>query len=581
MIDFISLLIEFQNLQMIKSNYLNQLFLFILFGLLTIISCNKDEPEPTPIPNIVAVKVNLQTYEFTSIIVNVTFQNEYAATFGGETVELVKTSDSTLSFLVPNVGTGNHILEFELGKLEYSITKTEIANAQQVIPSVFTTFDNDMNSLSNDTLVNQQDVTDANTFKSEVAQLYNNLTDIQKQEAALIYEANKELFAVFKADIATVYDAPTFLKNLQSDCPTSSPRDFYDCTADNLGNSTKELIKRSKEFAKWIALAAIVGEVGGSLWYTGPVAAGLTATGLTLSAFAAYYTFTVEVRPAFIKFKANIIPFLNASWILVKEDLFTNVQTEFHSFTEKDLGINAKLRNLEISDIGISNGTDFFISTYGSLKTAWNDFKSIFGELPDYSNHEENTELDNNDVTVSNISNPNVELINQNGKNVTFKSLSPNDENFTFDITVNKNGFTESHQVSAVVKAGCGVPPTISFIKTECINNAFFVEFSYDDIDGPGILLAGNPNIGAVMPVFQYVINPPLPNYWAQTGNAHWLSSHDPVTKTVRIELYMGGASCTQTSTSTNFNSYPHKLYATDICGNMTNEIFFNFDFWD
>lgn len=179
-----------------KINYLKKLFLFALLVLIAFTNCNKDEPEPTPpISDIAAVKSNLQTYEFTSIIVNVTFQDEYTVSFGGQTVDLIKTSDSTLSFLVPDVSTGKHLLEFELGQLEYNITKTEIANPQQILPSVFTTFDNDMNNLANDTLVSQQDITDANTFKSEVAQLYDNLTDIQKQEAALIYEANKELFA--------------------------------------------------------------------------------------------------------------------------------------------------------------------------------------------------------------------------------------------------------------------------------------------------------------------------------------------------------------------------------------------------
>ena len=164
------------------------------------------------------------------------------------------------------------------------------------------------------------------------------------------------------------------------------------------------------------------------------------------------YILITEVRPAWIDFKSNLTPFLQANWILTKAT-FDVVTDEFNSDTETDLNLDAKFRTIEETDGDVSTETNFFISAYGRLNSVWNDFSKVLGKIPSFTSSEESVTLETNDITISNISNSNVELASQNGVKAKFKSLSGKEENFSFDITVNKEGFTRNKLINAKVLA--------------------------------------------------------------------------------------------------------------------------------
>jgi hypothetical protein len=62
--------------------------------------------------------------------------------------------------------------------------------------------------------------------------------------------------------------------------------------------------------------------------------------------------------------------------------------------------------------------------------------------------------LATSDISISNISNPNVQLVSRSNQSVQFKTTSGKEESFTYTIQVNKQGFTETSTVSGKVLPG-------------------------------------------------------------------------------------------------------------------------------
>ncbi|KAB1067417.1 hypothetical protein F6U93_10235 [Tamlana haliotis] len=436
-----------------------KLLLFTILSLIFILGCDKGDEELTTNEepqielNIAVENTDVKPFEIINVKSTISnLQNTYNGTFGNTELELVKVNDSILVFVVPDIETGTYELKTELGNIEFSVSKTMISNSEETITNVFTAFDNEVNSMDN-----SPELDETKTFKNEVTELYNSLSTEQKREVAMFYEANKEIFQAFRNDLSTTYDATTtFAKSTkQSNCPKTDFKSFYSCTGDNLGSSINELGVSLKNIAEPIAYAAAIGKLAAATWYLGPAVWGTTAVGASLSIGTAMYILITEVRPAWINFKSNLTPFLEANWILV-EATFDVVTDEFNSETETNLNIDAKFRTIEETDNDISSETSFFISAYSKLSSSWNNFSKLLGEIPSFALSEESVAIGTNDIIISNISNSNVELVSQNGTSAKFKSLSGNEENFSFDITLNKEGFTETKTINATVSANKG-----------------------------------------------------------------------------------------------------------------------------
>ena len=220
------------------------LTLLAILSLIFILGCKKDAEELTPNKepqtelNISVENTDVKTFEIINVKSSVSNLLEtYNGTFGNTELQLAKVNDSTLVFVVPNVELGSYELKTQLGNIEFNVSKTIVTDSEETITNVFTTFDNEVNSMEN-----SSDLDGAKTFKNEVTELYNSLSTEQKKEVAMFYEANKEILQAFKQDLSTTYDASTTLKgSVQSDCPKTDFKSFYSCTGDNLGNSINEL----------------------------------------------------------------------------------------------------------------------------------------------------------------------------------------------------------------------------------------------------------------------------------------------------------------------------------------------------
>lgn len=426
----------------------------LLLVLFTNPSCKKSDNEETVVPinkEVVAEKINVKTYEMIDLITKQTLSEKYLGTFGSIPVELKKTSDTTLSFYVPDIAEGAATLKFNLAKIDFNVSKTEALDAIKLINDINKKFDERILALPSSTPEEIADIEGAKKFRQEALDLFNSLTPDQKTQALLTYEANKAEFQAFVNNTFTNLDTTTNMR-LQSECARTNFREFYDCTGENLGNVAIGLKRSSREFLQMLTMAGLSA-------YLAPASFGLSATGTVLGGGAAAYLLFAEVLPAAAKFKNSLFPYLEARWIFSKA-LFDMVVTDFKSQVSTGLNLTPKFHSLTSDDGAIGSGISFFISTMDNLKSYWDKLTAVFGKYPNYNNTETPANLITEDIMISNISNANVQYIGQTNQSITFKSLSGKDEVFTCKIKVSKEGFVEEKTLSAKVKVNC---PTITF----------------------------------------------------------------------------------------------------------------------
>lgn len=200
--------------------------------LLTIISfgCSKDYNTVT--------NPQTETFELTTesnsvmpqgfVIVNTNItleQSNYTGTFGGQNIELYKSSDNELIFTVPEINSGNQTLELEIddkiGSLNFQVSENNVQNPDNIIT---TELINPINSMSQDIsnyLTNNsfsQEVTNslhsADQMLNDFLTKFNTLSDDEKMEVAKFYNANP----LFTTDFFYPASRSTMTGNSDYDC---------------------------------------------------------------------------------------------------------------------------------------------------------------------------------------------------------------------------------------------------------------------------------------------------------------------------------------------------------------------------
>src|SRR5690606_24735466 len=106
----------------------------IAVTLVTIVSCKKDSgPQQQPRTDITAEKLAVKTYEIITLTSHDGLAKKYTGTYGSIPVELLKTSDTTLAFYVPEVATGEAMLKFDLAHNNFRVTRTTVTNPDKFI----------------------------------------------------------------------------------------------------------------------------------------------------------------------------------------------------------------------------------------------------------------------------------------------------------------------------------------------------------------------------------------------------------------------------------------------------------------
>ncbi|GEO04262.1 hypothetical protein AAE02nite_19260 [Adhaeribacter aerolatus] len=424
--------------------------------------CSETEKNPVkPEDSTFAVEsTHVKTYELVTLNTQKTVDSSTKGTFGQVPVDLIKTSDSTLTFIVPDVAAGGQALKFASTTIDFTVAKTIEVSSEQLFTTVFGNFDTRLAALNPATDAEKEEVQQLNLFKNNFTQALNALPAEQKRQTVLFYEANKAAFTAFTNQVTTNLDAATTLRlakvNRQSDCPETDYRSFYDCTSANMANSYAAFNVSAKKMLEMVAMASVMGGVALKLSALGPVALGITAVGMALPVTMALYLGVTEVWPAWLKLRYDTKLFLKAPWIF-RQELFEKMNISFQTDKDEDLNLDAGFRTLSAADNQntetnyIPRSSISFLNIFARVNTYWNKLTVLFGELPTFQPGERLISLATENIQITAISNSQVQLISKAGESARFKSLSGKDESFDFKIKVTKEGFTQEKVVSAQV----------------------------------------------------------------------------------------------------------------------------------
>ena len=461
----------------------------ITLAMIMAISCKKNNgPQQRPRTDVTAEKLQVKTYEIISLISHQQLEERYNGTFGSMPVELLKTSDTTLAFFVPEVAPGEAKLKFELADINFRVAQTTVANADKFIADLTADFEAQVDLLNPVTPEEVAEINRLKAYRKEVVDLFNSLDAEEKRMTMHFYEANKEAISLLSNGTAMVPYRPmnspvktaqingSNLANsgivsaapmVDDECPRTDFQSYYGCLASRLGREATQIVWGSAKVLTMLGLA----QVSASL---APATFGISAVGTTLAAGAAGYLLATQVLPAITRFKQFVGPFLNANWIFTKA-LFETVAEEFASGINVHLNLKPAFRSITADDQDINAGASVFIAAMASLKSYWDKLAPIFGSFPAYQNSEKPTTLETNEVFISGVSNPNVQYGGNQGQSVTFTSLSGEEEDFSYDITVVKEGFLEKATLEGKVVP---LQDSIEIYKAACMGTWTVKEYT-------------------------------------------------------------------------------------------------------
>lgn len=171
---------------------LKHVFFFIAASAAIIVSCSKDD-EPKETINETGGEVfrsQVVTIDAGNSILDA---NEYDATFNGQTIKLLKTDESKLSFMVPyTTPLGNHdlIITSLNSTIHYNVNDVVLPGSpEETIQPLLS----GMNAFKL-TLDETQESADVKSTLSSFNEYYENATDEEKKQMAVLYTSNKILF---------------------------------------------------------------------------------------------------------------------------------------------------------------------------------------------------------------------------------------------------------------------------------------------------------------------------------------------------------------------------------------------------
>ncbi|KAA5546428.1 lipocalin-like domain-containing protein [Adhaeribacter rhizoryzae] len=445
----------------LRRNYSSLLTLLLLVVAL-FNGCSEIENKPStpPDPNFTAESTHIQTFEVVTLKAKKPVGTHTKGTLGNISVDLIKTSDSTLTFIVPDIANGEHLLKFDAAALNFTVTQTLPVDADKLFNNLFGNFNSRVAALTTTSEAQQEEVKQMNQFRENLAKGLNALSAEQKQQTMLFFEANKEAFNSFSTYVTINLNAATTLRlmnvNKQTDCPQTDYKSFYECTSANLANSYAQFKGSTKKMLEMLSMASVMGGVALKLSALGPVALGITAVGMSLPLTMALYLGVTEVWPAWLKLRDDTKAFLKAPWIF-RQELFEKMNISFQTDKDEDLNLDAGFRTLSAADNQntetnyIPRSSISFLNIFARVNTYWDKLNALFGELPTFQPGERLISLATENIQITAISNSQVQLVSKAGESARFKSLSGKDESFDFKIKVTKEGFTQEKVVNAQV----------------------------------------------------------------------------------------------------------------------------------
>ena len=405
--------------------------MFLFCMLLMFFSCKKkiDKEEALNNSKFFVEKTTVKTLEVIKLKSKAALQERYNASFGSVSIQVLKLTDSTVAFIVPEVVSGEYTLRFDSAAIKFNVIKATGMNPDQLVTAAFKNFDTYISTIKLTSAKDTAYVESIKQNREKIINMFNSLTAEQKRLTAIFYEANEDLLKEFNEKTPAVLNGNIGLRPINVlECAnaTNNYKAYGICIADVL-NPLLYVLNEGLD-------AALI-----TIKHRG------VATDYELPFLSALYLRIFE-KQRILFFQYQVQNYLYMNWIF-DDRLFDNIITVYPDEEFIDLNINAGFRPLNPNkDEGIDPEVRLFIERMNDLRSKWN-LLPFLGYFPDYQYSFESLELNTSDITITQISNSKVIIGDRSGERIKFNTTSDQSESFSYEIKAQKQGFFSSTTV--------------------------------------------------------------------------------------------------------------------------------------
>lgn len=378
---------------------------------------------------------------------NIPFEENEIA-IGSDTYYLYKTSDSTLSFILPELSIGI----YTISSPDYEDFEIEVKEHQNYdlssLTSIFQSKEEELSSKINNPGYSNINIENKIKFSEDLANLLINLSNQNKELFLKYYHANINIFSDFIDDIINERDENYIFELENRICEGENYKEFYNCTHEKFANIYNRLNAGLIKLNLNLNLQSILNP--NNNWLEKPHNwnendSKFNILGLSL------YSLINRINTDISTFNRNTYS-LSSRQIILSNKTFEGVKTKYTSNKYDDLDIFPYFATYNID-------SNYYFENTLLLHKSKKDYEEIAGRLTNFTDSipknvfhiDDNFLVKDIEVKAENISNPNVEWTGSNGKSIMFRNNTETEQSFTYDLVYKSQGQEVRKNINATI----------------------------------------------------------------------------------------------------------------------------------
>lgn len=425
--------------------------IILFFGIIfLVLSCKEENEKPSVQSKFILTLDNnellpYQILHFKSD--NIPFEENEIA-IGTDTYYLYKTSDSTLSFILPELAKGKHTISSP----DYEDFEIEVKEHQNYdlasLTSIFQSKEEELESKMNFPGYFNDKIENKIKFSKDLSNLINNLSNQDKELFLEYYHANIDIFSDFIDDIINERDENYIFELENRICEGENYKEFYNCTHEKFAHIYNRLNTGLINFNLNLNLQTILNP--NNNWLEKPhnwseSDSKLNILGLSL------YSLLNRINTDISTFNRNTYS-LSTRQIILSNKTFEEVKTKYTSNKYDDLDIFPYFATYNID-------SNYYFENTLLLYKSKKDYEEIAGSLINITDSipknvfhlDDNFLVKDIEVKAENISNPNVEWSGSKGKSIMFRNNLETEQSFTYDLIYKSQGQEVKKKINATI----------------------------------------------------------------------------------------------------------------------------------
>ncbi len=428
---------------------MNKIILIIGIVIL-VISCKEENEKPSVQSKFILTLENNELLPYQIVHFksdNIPFEENEIA-IGTDTYYLYKTSDSTLSFILPDLAKGIYTIsspDYE----DYEINVREHQNYDLAsLTSIFQSKEEELNSKINNPGYSNKNIENKIKFSKDLSNLLNNLSNQDKELFLKYYHANIDIFSDFIDDVVNERDENYIFELENRICEGENYKEFYNCTHEKFANIYNRLNAGLINFNLNLNLQSILNP--NNNWLEKPDNwsendSKLNILGLSL------YSLINRINTDISTFNRNTYS-LSSRQIILSNKTFEGVKTKYTSNKFDDLDIFPYFATYNIDSNYYFENTLLLHKSKKDYEEIAGSFIYITDSIPKNVFHfDDNFLVKDIEVKAENISNPNVEWTGSKGKSIMFSNKTETEQSFTYDLIYKSQGQEVKKTINATI----------------------------------------------------------------------------------------------------------------------------------